>query len=347
MAFMGKGFSKKEVITFNGIAETRALTVNLSDAVEVRELKVIAGQHIQKGDLIAHLHRSDLELRINEIKYKKQEMEAMLIGESQSLASEINRLKAMNHVQKSEIHTRIKELDAEYELNKALVKQLKSIDAGQTHKKNKTNLSEVRREGLEEELLLSANPINIQIKDLQTRYHSSNNPIRIQINKLEQELNLLLTEEEDLSIYAQADGVVGAVLCKVGERLSPFTPMVTLNERRPSFVTGYIHEGLNADLEIGDSVQIQSTLHPEHRVDGILVALGTRIVEFPERLRRYSEVKLWGQEVQVQVPDNNNFLQGEKVVLNLLHKNFRLNYKENKSFNHRFALSEKGLEEAE
>lgn len=338
IAYLGRNYTDNEVITFHGVAETRALTVNLADAVEVKEIKVIAGQYVKEGDLIANLHRSDLQLRINEIKFKKQEMEAMLIGEAKSMRSEINRLKALNDVQKSGINNRIKELDAEYELNKALVKQLKSLETDQVEKSRNINIAEVKREGLEEELALSSDPIDIEIKNLESRYHTINNPIRIQIRKLEEELHLLLSEEENLSVYAQSSGVVGAVLCKVGERLSPFTPIVTVNEQRPSFVTGYLHEGLYADLEIGDSIMIQSTLHPDHQLKGVLAALGTRIVEFPERLRRYSDVKLWGREVQVRIPQDNDFLQSEKVVLNLIHKQLEVTYPDSKSLRQKFAL---------
>ncbi|HRW74331.1 MAG TPA: hypothetical protein P5563_00425 [Saprospiraceae bacterium] len=48
---------------------------------------------------------------------------------------------------------------------------------------------------------------------------------------------------------------------------------------------------------------------------GQVVALGTRVVEIPERLRKMPEIKTYGREILVAIPPANEFLQKEKVQL--------------------------------
>jgi hypothetical protein len=41
------------------------------------------------------------------------------------------------------------------------------------------------------------------------------------------------------------------------------------------------------------------------------------MVELPIRLRKSAEIKSWGREVYVQLPPNNSFYIGEKIMLRL------------------------------
>jgi hypothetical protein len=50
-------------------------------------------------------------------------------------------------------------------------------------------------------------------------------------------------------------------------------------------------------------------------VQGEVVGIGTRIVEYPVRLRKVPEVQMWGREVNIRIPPNSGFLLGEKVVI--------------------------------
>ena len=51
---------------------------------------------------------------------------------------------------------------------------------------------------------------------------------------------------------------------------------------------------------------------------GIVVNLGTRITALPERLKKIPELRAWGREVQINIQQDNLFLQGEKVRVQLL-----------------------------
>jgi len=45
------------------------------------------------------------------------------------------------------------------------------------------------------------------------------------------------------------------------------------------------------------------------------VGVGSRIIEYPLRLKKRPEMQLWGREVEIHLPDGNPFLLGEKVMI--------------------------------
>ena len=242
-------------------------------------------------------------------------MRAALKLHAMGVRSEIKRLEALKNSQNNDIQSQLHQLKAEYDLNASIVRELKSIDVPTTHKSK--NLKDIQIKHLEKELELAANPLKVQIAKLKKELKSYNNPLQVQIEKLESELELLMNEKSELLIYAEVSGIVGSVFYKEGEKIPPFSTILTIDERTPSVVKGFIHEGLVISLNLGDSIEVYSTLHPEINTTGTVVGMGSRVVEFPERLRKYPEYKLWGREVQVKIPPNNSFLQGEKVVLTL------------------------------
>ena len=50
-----------------------------------------------------------------------------------------------------------------------------------------------------------------------------------------------------------------------------------------------------------------------NNVEGDVVGVGSRIVEYPVRLRKRQDIQIWGREVLIKIPENNAFLLGEKV----------------------------------
>ncbi len=96
-----------------------------------------------------------------------------------------------------------------------------------------------------------------------------------------------------------------------------FNTLITFYEENPTLVKAYVHENMILQVNEGDTLEVFSSLHPDHRCLGVVTGLGSRIVEIPERLRKLPEVKTYGREVLVSIPRDNHFLQKEKVVLDL------------------------------
>jgi multidrug resistance efflux pump len=116
-------------------------------------------------------------------------------------------------------------------------------------------------------------------------------------------------------ITAPYDGLVGNIHGRVGEHQSSFSTLVTFYEQHPTLVKGYVHESLLLQVKLNDSLDVVSMVRPELFCRGQVVALGTRVVEIPERLRKMPEIKAYGREILVAIPTKNDFLQKEKVQL--------------------------------
>ncbi|MBK9015177.1 MAG: hypothetical protein IPM82_14525 [Saprospiraceae bacterium] len=115
-------------------------------------------------------------------------------------------------------------------------------------------------------------------------------------------------------------GIVGQLDFLPGEKLTAYTVIMKIYGTHPDVVTTYIGDGRLAEIKLSDTLTVSSINQPEYQVSGVVLGLGTRIKELPERLRRIPELKAWGREVQLQIPLDNTFLQGEKVKVTMMRK---------------------------
>ncbi len=91
----------------------------------------------------------------------------------------------------------IKQLQAQYDINKKLTAALGSIEQdGETIEETGTgNPLKLRIEGLQKELELAVNPLQITISMLERELSKLENPLKILLEELKKELNLLLKEK--------------------------------------------------------------------------------------------------------------------------------------------------------
>jgi HlyD family secretion protein len=265
---------KGESTGFYGIADAREVVINSGNPVEIKKIHVVQGQSIKVGDTLVKLCRPELTMKINEITHHLRTMKTQK-------SVKVNRIKAQ-----------IKELQAQYERNKKLTSELKSFK-----KENNTASQDNNK-----------NPLLLKIENLTRELRLASSPTQIK-----DELNLLLEEQEKLTIYAQINGIIGSVNAKEGEKVSPFTPIITLHTKSPSYVKGYIHEDVYNKVTIGQKVTIASLSDVKNTTEGEVVGVGSRIVEYPVRLRKRADFQIWGREIIIKIPSENNFLLGEKV----------------------------------
>jgi len=308
---------RKESTSFYGIAETGEIAINSENAVEIKKIHVVPGQKIDKDVLILELSRPELSIRINEISHQLEELKVKKIIEDSAIKSQIKQLEAQEASTKSEIEYRIRQIETQHDINKGLMSELKSIDnaKGTTQSSDFNNPMDLKIESLNKELEMARNLIQIKIKLLKYELNSPENAYSIQLESLEKQLKLLKEEERNLLIYSQISGVIGSVNCKEGEKISPFTPICTLHTQSPSYIIGYIHENVYNKVAGGSRLKIASLADRNNSTLGEVVGVGSRIVEYPARLRRRPEYQLWGREIQIRIPQGNRFLLGEKVLI--------------------------------
>ena len=215
----------------------------------------------------------------------------------------------------AEIQGKIQLLEKEIDLNKSLYEGLSTIqtegDNGLNPDLTKLELLKQNKEDIEQK---AAEEIKMQRKLLA----AIDAPAGLKTDKLETEITQFEEEQDRLLIYAPSDGLIGNVTCKEGENISAFSTLMNFYKHNPTLVKGYVHESMILEVQVGDELEVSSSLHPDHTIKGVVFGLGSRIVEIPERLRKIPEFKTYGREVLIKIPAENDFLQKEKVLLNTI-----------------------------
>jgi len=212
----------------------------------------------------------------------------------------------------------IDKLKTEYARNREIASKLKSLPAGSVPLSSGNDAMSLRIQNLERELEMAEQSANNQIRLLRGSRSLQGQSGKAEIDSKLRELELLKEEKKALTIVANGDWVVASVDARDGERLSAFSPIVTLTRRSPSMVKGFIQERVYNKVQVGDSVEVFSNSTTHGRVRGVVVGMGSRIVELPLRLRKVPEVLVYGREVSIRIPENNSFLLGEMTNIRLL-----------------------------
>lgn len=299
---------------FQGIAEATETTISLPSATEVVKVHVMSGQAIEAGDTIVELNRPDLTLRITELTRELDALEGRSNLSSAEIDQKVAEVKATLATRSMTLKAEIRNLETEYKRNKEIAARLKSLkNSGGDDDGNDAMAMQIK--SLKNELAVAQANANEQIKLLKSSGRLQKTSGKTEAENLRKELAELQKEQEELIQIAKESWVVGSVNARDGEKLSSFTPIVTLTHKSPTLIRGYIHERMYQRMDIGETVKIHTLGGTDKAVEGKVVGLSSRIVEFPTRMWKMPEMPIHGREVTITIPAENHFLLGEMVTI--------------------------------
>ena len=309
LALVYKGKPKQ----FFGIAGSREQSISFQHPVEILHIAVVEGEEVEQTTPLVEVRRYDLiskqaiiEDNITELKSRHSESLA-------ATRAKLESLRAQQQAELVEIDTQIQSLESRHTLNLSLMKDISGADPSGENSHASPLLAEV--DGLKEKRSLIKMSLQAQIDNLENQLETDLRPADAQIAELEKRKTELQRQAEDLKVSAKFNGSIGSVLYKPGEQVRPFSPILTLHSSFPSFIKGYIHEELLNDVAVGQPVWAESSCNAREKriIRGLVESLGSRIVEYPERLQRNPMVAAWGREVIIHLDNQNSLLLGEKV----------------------------------
>lgn len=300
---------------FQGVAESDALEISYSTAVELRSVHIVPGQEVEKGDLLITVESPELDTKIEMVTSQLAEIKARVNVSVQQVVGQMEEIEHLLATKSLEVNSQISQYEAQLQLNRDLTKGLKSIERTEGAAEDQ-NPIKTKIEALKQELDIFQSNAKTRISQLNATISSNQNPFEVQAKNLVNELTALNAEKLELTSYAPASGTIGEINFKKGENVSPFTPIFAIYSRSPSYVQGYLHENTTEKISIGDSVMVANNQKTVTEM-GAVVGISSRIVEFPVRLRKNPEIAIWGREVQIGISGNNEFLLGEKVTVRL------------------------------
>lgn len=168
--------------------------------------------------------------------------------------------------------------------------------------------------------------LNSKLKSIESVKDSEvvKSPLYIRMSGLNQKLESLKEEKEGLKLYAKVQGHIGEVNYKEGANVSPFSPIMTMHRAQPSRVKGIVHEDVYNEAGPNQKVIVEALNDPSKKVEAVITSVGSKIIPFPERFKKDVNVQVWGREIIIQIPTNNPFLLGEKVLIKNTDENITL-----------------------
>jgi multidrug resistance efflux pump len=312
---------RRESSSFYGIADAQEIIVNDDFAVEIQKIYVVQGQRVSAGDTLIQVKRPELDLKIAAISRELKELQSQKSAHVNLSRSEVLQLKSEQEALVSDLRSQISELEAQMETNKKLVSELRSIkkiDTGGEKNNDIANPVAIKIQQLKKALEMALDTSNISMGRLNNELSYQGDPLAERVKGLGNELNMLLEEKKESCKIAPISGLIGSVNFKPGEKVSPFTPICSLHTESPSYIRGYIHENAYSQVAVGQKVRVSSLANKQTEVAGDVIGVGSRIVEYPVRLRKNPEMLMWGREVTIKIPEANKFLLGEKVMISII-----------------------------
>lgn len=292
--------------------ESQVMAISYQKPVLVRKIHVSPGQVVDSGDLLIEVERPDLALdmdrKLNEkIRYERNIEESVVQHKSALkilLANYDRKIKRLIAEKKG----------LEYEL-RIMNERKKKLDGftSLTYSPNDSlKLSSIKM--INDQLDALSYELDIEKMLLLNTFQYDTSYYHAELTILEKEIAELGLESEKQIKFAERQGTVGNLFVELNELAPPYKTLMSMYDLNPTLIKAFIHERGVKNLNIGAKVKVES-VHKKYAIEGEIVEIGSRITSYPDKINPMMQQKSYGQEIFINIPDKNNFLNGEKVYV--------------------------------
>lgn len=93
---------------------------------------------------------------------------------------------------------------------------------------------------------------------------TSSDPLATEIQNFQDQIGVLESRQRNLYVFAPFDGVIGQTNFKKGETVKPFEPLMSVSPATPTYIDAFIHEALQTQISIGQTVNVFSLSNTSH-----------------------------------------------------------------------------------
>ena len=130
----------------------------------------------------------------------------------------------------------------------------------------------------------------------------------------EQEIVELENENGQLLRRAEKKGTIGNMFVQRNELVPPYKTLFTVYDLNPTLIKAFVQEQGVQNLRIGARVMVES-INRKYEIEGQIIEIGSRVTAYPDKINPLTNQKSYGQEIFVNIPNDNDFLNGEKVFV--------------------------------
>ena len=312
--WIARDFQGRQGSTFFGIAETEPRILNFDHDLSVREVFIKAGDKIKAGDTLAIFHRAELDE--NEFSQYRE-----MVTNETARAAERAILEKEKEVVQARLNVDIRELAIDIKLlqtEDSIMMVYRGNLYGQSTPVQNRVIKE-RIEGLQKQMEDLKHEAEEELLVLSAKISATDQIAAEKANKLKGQLTMIATERERLVLISPINGYVEDVYFSVNAMIPAHKDLVKINPDTPNKIIGFIHETNEVPLSIGSNVEMTSFNRPGIVSTGLIVGVNPKMTELPLRLRKFIDLRSWGREVYISIPDTNSFYISEKVNITLPH----------------------------
>lgn len=315
-AWIVRDFMGQSEQTFFATAETEPRLLNVAYTALIHDIRVEIGKQVKKGDTLAILSNTDFDKISAEKNMQIQQYETEKSSKDEILKKDIELFLARQTARINELKAQIKVFETEEAIQNTLKTAI-------FESKNDQKIS-VRKEqivGLNESIRQVEHQTQEQLKQYEAQRQANENITHSKKIQLKQDLHFIRKEKEKLTMIAPIDGYIEQILVSKNTVVPQHKEIFKINPKKPNKIIGFIHETAHVPFQLGDTVRLASSVRPTVLISGRLIGSNPKLVELPIRLRKFMEVRAWGREVFIELPDTNQFYIGEKIIVTLPTKN--------------------------
>jgi len=305
---------KKQSDAIVAEVDAQRLAVSFQKAVKIKSIHVIPGQDVKQGQLLLEVERPDLmydiEKATNDLNSILQQKEMFMTN----INYQIQLTSLDNFSEMQSIEEELVQLTSQHEQNKGIISSLESVDilsdsSGIYQNALKTRIDYLVKKQTQQEIIY-----NQLTKQLEDKKSNEIDIYNLRIEQQKKELEQYKLEANYLKNYSPTNGTIGEIYTQMGELIPPYTTVMSIYQDNPTIIKAYMNEKNRYNLVVGDEVQVESGNRNYH-IGGKVIEIGSRIISYPTRLLINQELKMWGQEIFIEIPGENEFLNGEKVFV--------------------------------
>ena len=313
--FLFSFFFRDQTTAIVAQVEPMKKAISYHKAIRIEEIYVIPGQMVKPGDILVKVTRPDLIL---DVEKKNNDIERLIINRTlmeSKYAGKRQQLVMDKDSKLRRINSEIDQLNIIVSNNQQLSSQFGSLTGyADTIQQYGTSYYQIELVGLKEEIGFVKKQYELESNASRKIFDEEFKAYEILKRQLDKELEVLIIEENQLIKTAEIHGTVGSVSAQQGELLSPYTTILSIYESNPTVIKAVMNEGFEYEIEVGQTVKVESA-NRNYKIDGKIIEIGARIIEYPNRLKANQNIQMWGQELFIKIPEDNKFLNGERVAV--------------------------------
>lgn len=297
--------------------ESQVTAVSYQKPVLIRKIYVSPGQVVDSGDLLIEVERPDLALDMDKKLTEKNQLERNIEDARLHYEHSLKILQSDYDRKVSQLMAKKEELEYEMQLEHERQEKIEGVSS-LTYTANDT--LKVKSIALINELLEShAYEFDIEKQRLYKTVQSNISKYKSELDIINKEIAELELENIGLVQRALKSGTIGNLFVQLNELVPPYTTLLSVYDLNPNLIKAFISERGVEDIHIGSEVKVES-VNKNYSIEGQIVEIGSRITSYPDKINPLMQQKSYGQEIFINIPDENNFLNGEKVYVYVIDK---------------------------